>query len=75
MRDDVLVAEPGGELPAIAAGAGGLQLLEMARTSIGMGWCGGNGTHALTVTLGLTRDPAAFCSVAEGKRDPGSSPG
>lgn len=37
VRDDVLLAEPGGELPAIAAGGEGVQLLEMARTSRGMG--------------------------------------
>jgi hypothetical protein len=37
VRDDVLVAEPGGALPELVAGAGGVQLLEMARTSRGMG--------------------------------------
>lgn len=36
VRDDVLLAEPGGALPAIVAGAEGVQLLEMARTSRGM---------------------------------------
>ena len=37
VRDDVLLAGPGGEIPEIVGGRDGVQLLEMARTSRGMG--------------------------------------
>lgn len=36
VRDDVLIAAPGGELPEIKAGSEGVQLVEMARTARGM---------------------------------------